>query len=83
MKVEKKIVLIYSLLGIVLAFATNYFSQLGNIFLALALPLAVYSFSLPLLFLSLKGKKFLIFYNSLITFFLIWFIFWIFFYNLS
>lgn len=82
MKIEQKIVLIYTLLAISSSFATHHFFGIGDIFLAISLPLIVYAISLLLIFFWHKTKKILIFYNSFVTFFLIWVVLWILLYNL-
>ena len=84
MKAEQSLAAIYLVLGAATGFASNYLMKnFGSFLLAMILPLAVYAVSLIPLFRTVKLKKrnWLI-QNSLITFFLVWFIIWVFIYNM-
>lgn len=83
MKVEQKIVFAYTILGILLGFMTNYLLKMNvDLILALVLPFAVYFASLLPLMTLAKEKKSLLFYNSFITFILVWLTAWVLFYNI-
>ncbi|MEM7822432.1 MAG: hypothetical protein QXI23_03035 [Candidatus Aenigmatarchaeota archaeon] len=84
MRVEQKIVMVYTLLGLVSSFITNYLYTLGlNLMIVIALSLSIYFITLPLLLILTKNKKMIIFYNSFVTFILVWLTFWILLYNLG
>lgn len=78
MKLEQKIAIIYTLVGIAAGFISNFFSKFGYISLVL------YLISLPILVrFGERKKKFLwLFYNSFATFILIWLLVWIILFNL-
>ncbi|MEM5869848.1 MAG: hypothetical protein QXR09_01630 [Candidatus Aenigmatarchaeota archaeon] len=83
-RVEQKIVMVYTLLGLVSSFITNYLYTLGlNLMIVIALSLSIYFITLPLLLILTKNKKMIIFYNSFVTFILVWLTFWILLYNLG
>ena len=83
MKVEQKIVFAYTILGTLLGFLTNYLFKSGvDLTIAIAIPFVVYFVSLLPLITLVKEKKSWLFYNSFITFLLIWLTVWILFYNL-
>lgn len=80
MNLDKKLIGIYTLLGVVLGVVSNYFSSL---IYQLAIPLAVYLISFFILIRYEKSKKpKWLFYNSFLTFLLVWFMVWILLYNL-
>jgi hypothetical protein len=79
MKIDQVLALIYLATGIVFGYISNYFNKvLGNLVLAFVIPIIFYLVSIVPLFRIVKNKKknWLI-SNSLITFFIIWFIVWI------
>ena len=83
MKVEQKIVFAYTILGILLGFLTNYLFKSGvDLTIATAIPFVVYFVSLLPLITLVKEKKSWLFYNSFITFILVWLTVWVLFYNL-
>lgn len=84
MKIERTILFVFLALGILLGFASNYFTKTLNSFiLALIAPLVVYLVAqAPFMKLVKDKKKRWIFYNSFLTFFLVWLVVWIFLYNL-
>jgi len=83
LKVEQKIILVYTILGISLGFATNYLLKINiDLTIALALPFVVYFLSFLPLTILVKQKKSLLFYNSFISFVLIWLTVWVLLYNL-
>jgi O-antigen/teichoic acid export membrane protein len=83
MKVEQKIVMVYTILGILSGFLTNYlFSEFGLI-VAISTSFAIYFLSFLLLVIFVKKKKIMLFYNSFMTFLLVWLTIWILLYNLS
>jgi len=83
LKVEQKIILAYTVLGILLGFATNYLLKANvDLIIALALPFAVYFISFFPLNILAKQKKLLLFYNSFISFVLVWLTVWVLIYNL-
>ncbi|MEM5879437.1 MAG: hypothetical protein QXU74_03015 [Candidatus Aenigmatarchaeota archaeon] len=84
MKTEQKIVMIYTLLGLVSGFMTNYLHTLElNLIIAIAISFSIYFVTLPLLLISTKKKKTMLFYNSFVTFLLVWLTIWILLYNLG
>jgi Mn2+/Fe2+ NRAMP family transporter len=84
MKIERFIALGYLFLGISFGVVSNYFTKSSSgLTFALSFPLFAYFISLlPLLKFVKQKKKTWLFYNSFITFFLIWLIVWILLYNL-
>lgn len=84
MKIDQIIILIYVLLGLGLGTLSNYFLQIhSNLLLALGLPaLAYFVTLLPLLKIVRQKKKKWLFFNSFITFILVWVLVWITLYNL-
>jgi uncharacterized membrane protein required for colicin V production len=84
MKVEQKIILAYTILGLFSGFLTNYLSMAGlGLIVAVATSFAIYFISLPFLTAFVKTKKTLLFYNSFVTFLLVWLTIWILLYNLG
>jgi hypothetical protein len=84
MKVEQFITLGYLILGISLGILSNHLIKNGyNLSFALIFPLIAYFISLfPLFKVVKQKKKTWLFYNSFVTFILIWFLTWILLYNL-
>jgi hypothetical protein len=83
MKVEQKIVIVYTILGLISGFLTNYLFMAGlGLIVAVSTPFAVYFISLSLLTAFVK-KKTLLFYNSFVTFLLVWLTIWILLYSLG
>jgi len=75
MNLDKKIAIIYSLLGIAAGFVSN--------FLIGWIPFVIYLASLPFLRRLDRKKKFLwLFYTSFVTFILVWILVWIMLFNL-
>jgi FtsH-binding integral membrane protein len=82
MKVEQKIVFAYTILGLFSGFLTNYLFMAGlGLIVATAAPFAIYFISLS--FLAVFTKKKMLFYNSFVTFLLVWLTVWILLYNLG
>jgi len=82
MKVEKIIAFCYLVLGIAMGMVSNYFTKSSSI-IAFLIPFGIYVVSLFFLFRFVKNKKKTwIFYNSFITFALIWLVVWILVFNL-
>jgi len=79
MKLEQKIAIIYSFIGIASGFLSNF---LNSLLYAVILPLAVYSISFIILVRLSKRKILWLLSNSFITFLLVWLVVWIFLYNL-
>jgi len=73
MKAEKTVVLVYTLAGIALGVVSNY---VGNIYLALIIPFAVYAVTLPALMKLVQKKKKLA-TTSFVSFILWWIVAWI------
>lgn len=83
MRIEQKIVFAYTVLGVLLGFMTNYLLNAGvGLSIALSLPFVIYFVSLIPLITLVKEKKSWLFYNSFITFILVWLTVWVLFYNL-
>jgi len=83
LKVEQKIVFAYTMLGVLLGFVTNYLLKINtSLSIALGLPPVVYFASLLPLTSLVKQKKSPLFFNSFVTFILVWLTVWILFYNL-
>jgi hypothetical protein len=75
MNLDQKIAIIYSLLGIASGFVSN--------FLIGWIPFIIYLASLPLLLRLERKKKFLwLFFNSFVTFLLVWILVWIILFNM-
>jgi len=75
MNLDQKIAIIYSLLGIAAGFVSNFLIGWVPIFFYLA--------SLPLLLRLERKKKFIsLFFNSFVTFLLIWILVWVMLFNL-
>jgi len=74
MKAEKAVVLAYTFIGISLGAISSY---IGNLYLALIIPFAVYAVTLPVLMklVTQKKKKFLT--SSFVSFVLWWLVVWI------
>jgi len=83
MKAEQFITSVYAVLGIVFAYVSNYFSKsFPNIFLAISIPFLFYGISVgPLFKLGKLHKRKMLVSNSLVTFFFVWLVAWIIFYN--
>jgi large-conductance mechanosensitive channel len=83
-RIERIILFVFLALGVLLGFASNYFTKtLNSLILALIAPLVVYLVAqTPFMKLVKDKKKRWIFYNSFLTFFLVWLVIWIFLYNL-
>lgn len=80
MKLDQTITLIYTVVGVLSGFISSYFH---NLLLAVVIPLIIYVISLvPLLNSVKQKKKFWLFYNSFITFALVWMMVWILIFNL-
>jgi hypothetical protein len=82
MKVEQKIVMIYTILGLISGFLTNHIIGFG-LLVATLIPFVFYFISFLLLTIFVKGKKTYLFYNSFVTFLLVWLTIWILLYNLG
>jgi Mn2+/Fe2+ NRAMP family transporter len=84
MRIEQFIVLGYLFLGVSIGFVSNYFTKNNSaLTFALTFPLFLYFVSLfPLLKFVRQKKKTWLFYNTFITFILVWLVVWILLYNL-
>lgn len=83
MKVEKKITLVYTTMGVFLGLLTAYLLKINaNLVVALALPVVVYFLSFLVLGFLVRQKKILLLYNSFVTFILIWLTVWILVYSM-
>lgn len=84
MKNEQITILVFLVLGIVFSVVSNYFSKtLENLMVALLVPPIFYIIVLAIFLKMLKEKKpKMIFYDSIITFILVWITFWILLFNL-
>ena len=82
MLLEQKIVIVYLFVGIVCGLLSNYLTSI-NLALALLVPVACYFVTLFPLIKIVKERRFrMLISNSLITFFLVWIMIWVFLYNL-
>ena len=82
MKVEQKTVAVYMVIGFLCGIFSNYLTSI-NLTLSLLVPVAVYFGTLLPLIRIVKERKFrVLISNSLITFFLVWLMIWVFLYNL-
>jgi len=83
-RIERTILFVFLALGILLGFISNYLiKSLNSLTLALLTPLVFYLIAqAPFMRFVKDKKKRWIFYNSFLTFFLIWIVVWIFLYNI-
>jgi len=82
MKLEQKIVAAYLLVGLVCGILSNYLASI-NLAYALLVPLGIYFVTLVPLVKVVKERRFrMLISNSLVTFFLVWIMVWVFLYNL-
>lgn len=82
MKLEQKIVAAYLLVGFVCGILSNYLASI-NLTYALLVPLGIYFVTLVPLVKVIKERRFrMLISNSLVTFFLVWVMVWVFLYNL-
>lgn len=82
MKIEQKIVAAYSVIGLACGLISDYFTP-ANLTFALLVPAAIYfATMLPLVKLVKEQKMRMLVSNSLITFFLVWIMVWVFLYNI-
>jgi H+/Cl- antiporter ClcA len=83
-RIEKIITLVFLALGVLLGFVSNYFIKtFNNLNYALTIPLLVYFIAQsPFMKMVKEKKKRWIFYNSFLTFALVWILAWIFLFNL-
>ena len=84
MKIEKIILLVFLSLGALSGFASNYFvKNFNSLNYALAIPLLIYFVAQsPFMKVVKEKKKRWIFYNSFLTFALVWILVWILLFNL-
>jgi hypothetical protein len=83
LKLEQKIVLVYTIFAALLGIATNYLLKNGfDLIISLGSPFVIYFVSLLLLTTLIKEKKSRLFYNSFITFILVWLTVWVLLYNI-
>lgn len=81
MKKEQKLVMIYTVLGVLCGLLSNY--MVSSLPFALMLPAVIYFVSLFLLMkISKESKLKMVISNTLITFFAVWITVWVFLYNL-
>lgn len=84
MRVEQKIVMVYTILGLLSGFLTNYSHGVGLwLEVAIVAPFSLYFISLPFLAAIVRKKKTTVFYNSFLTFLLVWLTVWILLFNLG
>jgi len=83
-RIERTILFVFLTLGILIGFTSNYFNKaLDNLAFALITPLVVYlAAQVPFMKFVKDKKKKWIFYNSFLTFFLIWIVVWILLHNM-
>lgn len=82
MLLEQRIVTVYLFVGIVCGLLSNYLTSI-NLALALLVPVVCYFVTLFPLIKIVKERRFrMLISNSLITFFLVWIMIWVFLYNL-
>jgi hypothetical protein len=83
-RIERTILFVFLALGILVGFISNYLiKSLNSLTLALLTPLVFYLIAQsPFMRFVKDKKKRWIFYNSFLTFFLIWIVVWIFLYNI-
>jgi hypothetical protein len=82
MKLEQKIVAAYLMVGLVCGILSNYLASI-NLTYALLVPLGIYFVTLVPLVKVVKERRFrMLISNSLVTFFLVWVMAWVFLYNL-
>jgi hypothetical protein len=81
MKIEQKLVTLYTVMGVLCGILSNYL--MSNLMFALLLPVACYLGSIVMVIKMVKERKLrMIISNSLITFFAVWITMWVFLYNL-
>lgn len=83
MKAEQVITAVYVVLGIAFSYMSNYLTKtFPNVLLAVSIPFIFYGLSVgPLFKLGKLHKRKMLISNSLITFFCVWLVVWIVFYN--
>lgn len=85
-KMDQKIVLIFFALGAVVALVSDFFTVLypeNGLIIAALFPFAVYAVALSTLLKTVRQMKTKsLIYNSFMSYFLIWAVIWILFYNL-
>jgi hypothetical protein len=83
MKAEQVVTFVYVLLALVFAYVSNILMKsFSNLFFAVAIPFLLYGLSIgPLIKLGKMHPKKMLVSNSLVTFFFIWLVAWIIFYN--
>ena len=81
-KFDQKLVGIYSIMGTVCGFISNYLTA-TNLSYSLMIPLGVYALSaVPLLRMTKEHKTQKVVSNSILTFLLVWIMVWVFLYNI-
>ncbi len=81
-KLDQKIVGVYSILGIICGFVSNYFTA-TSLSYSLMIPLGIYAIStVPLLRLTKEQKTQTVVSGSILTFLLVWVMVWVFLYNI-
>lgn len=83
MKAEQVVTSVYVVLGIIFAYVSEYFTKsFPNILLAISIPFLFYAISVgPLFKLGKLQKRKMLVSNSLVTFFFVWIVAWIIFFN--
>lgn len=82
MRIEQKIVAVYSVVGGVCGFLSNHLTQI-NLTYALLVPIGGYFVTLlPLIRIVKERRLRMLISNSLVTFLLVWMMTWVFLYNL-
>jgi len=83
MKAEQFITGAYVVFGIIFGYISNYLTKiLPNILLAISIPFIFYGLTVgPLFKIGKLHKRKMLISNSLITFFFVWLVLWIIFYN--
>ena len=82
LKMEQKLVLGYTAIGVALGFVSDWLFRV-DLAMALLVPTAIYFASLVPIMNLVKETKFrFLISNTLITFFLVWIMTWVFLYNL-
>jgi hypothetical protein len=83
MKAEQVVTSVYVVLGIIFAYVSSYFTKsFSNIFFAISIPFLFYALSIgPLFKIGKLHKRKMLISNSLVTFFFVWLVAWIIFFN--
>ena len=83
MKAEQVVTSVYVVLGILFAYVSEYFTKsFPNIYFAISIPFIFYALSVgPLFKIGKLHKRKMLVSSSLVTFFFVWLVAWIIFFN--